>query len=163
MPITSRTLTLLANREDIGPGVKSWRVDAVDTRGRPWVHGPFKVTQAEAEVIRDAVTFDLAELDKRELLEFVQLGPPNTVAAFDYTDHDITEEDGEEHIYLTFAANTREIALPLSWWLNTLKTGARNNIAGRVGFSGTQSGRIDQRYTPMVMVLPWLDAMEEVP
>ncbi len=58
MPIVSRTLTMLANREDIGPGIKRWRVDAIDALGGVWVHGPFSGTRAEAEVIRDATVFD---------------------------------------------------------------------------------------------------------
>ena len=96
MPIVSRTITLLANREDIGPGVKRWRVDGVDALGRIWVHGPFNGTQAEAEVIRDGVVWDLAEVDKTELLAWVQAR--NTVAAFDYTDRDVVQADGEEHV-----------------------------------------------------------------
>ncbi len=163
MAIVSRTLTPLAFRPDLGLGVKRWRVDAVDALGRRWVHGPFSGTQAEGEVIRDAWTPDLAELDKRELLEFVQIGAPNTVAVFDYTDRNITEDEGEEHVYLTFATSKHEIALTLAWWLDTLNTGARNNIAGRIGFSGQQRGRVDQRYPPMVVVLPWLDAVEGAP
>ncbi len=159
MAIVSRALTLLANSK--GPGVKRWRVDAVDALGRIWVHGPLSGTQAEAEVIRDAVVWDLGELDRAELLTWVQAG--NTVAAFDYTNRDLTEEEGEEHIYLTFATNDREIALTLAWWLDTLNTGARNNIAGRLDFSGQQRGRVDQRYPPMVVALPWLDAVEEAP
>ncbi len=59
MPIV-RTLTFLANREDINPGVKTWRVDGMDALGRRWVHGPFSVTQAEAEVIRDTVVWEEA-------------------------------------------------------------------------------------------------------
>ncbi len=161
MAIVSRVLTLLASGVD--PGVKRWRIDAVDALGRVWVHGPFNGTQAEGEAARDAVVFDTAGLDMQELLEFVQLGAPNTVAAFDITNRDITEEEGEEHIYLTFATNDREIALTLAWWLKTLKTGERNTIAARIGFTGGQRGRIHQRYPPMVVVLPWLDAVEEAP
>ncbi len=163
MPITSRTLTPLAFREDLGPGVKTWRVEAVDARGRPWKKGPFKVTQVEAEIIRDAAVWDLIRRDKAELLKFVQLGTPNTVAAFDYTGSDITEEDGEDHIYLTFAINDREIALDLAWWLNTKNTGELNTIAGRVGFTGDERGRIHQRFPPMIVVNPWLDSVEEAP
>ena len=161
MPIGPRTLTLLANRPDLGAGIKSWRVNARDARGRVWVDGPFKATLAEAEVKRDAVVFNLPEVDLRELLEFVQLGDPNTVAAFDLTDRDITEDEGEDHIYTEFAVNDRDIALTLAWWLDTLNTGQRNTIGGRAGFDGTKRGRIDQRFNAMVVVDPFLDATEE--
>ncbi len=163
MPIDTKVLQMLANREDRGAGVKRWRINAVDTRGRPAKHGPFFGTQAEAEVILAAVTFDLVSVDLQELLEFVQLGAPNTVAAFDFTNRDITEENGEEHIYTEFATNDRVIALTLAWWLDTLNTGARNAISGRAGFSGEQRGRVDNRYPPMVVVDPFLDAVEEAP
>lgn len=63
MPIVSRTLTSLALRPDLGIGVQTWRVEAVDARGRLWKKGPFKATLAEAEVIRDAAVWDLAEED----------------------------------------------------------------------------------------------------
>ncbi len=53
-----RTLTKLANREDLGPGIKRWRIDAVDDLGRRWVHGPFSGTRAKGESVRDAVVFD---------------------------------------------------------------------------------------------------------
>ena len=163
MPIESRTLQLLANREQDGPGIKRWRVDAVDALGRIWVQGPFNGTQVEAEARRDAAVFNLAGKDKKELLQFVLLGTPNTVSAFDYTDRDITELDGEDHIYLTFATEDRVIALDLAWWLDTLNTGQRNTIAGRIGFTGDQRGRVDQRFPPMVVVNPFLDAIEEAP
>ena len=54
MPIVSRILTILANREDIGPSVKRWRIDGVDGRGANWVHGPFTANQTDAEAIRDS-------------------------------------------------------------------------------------------------------------
>ena len=38
MPIISRTLTKLANREDFGPGIKRWRGDAVDALWRSKYH-----------------------------------------------------------------------------------------------------------------------------
>jgi hypothetical protein len=162
MPIISRTLTKLADREDLGVGIKTWRIDGLDAIGERWVYGPFNATQAEAEVLRDTVVWDLAGRDRNAVLEFVQQGAPNTVAAFDYTNRDIVEDDGEDFVYLTFATSGRDMALRLAWWLDTLTTGARNTIGGRVGADGAARGRIDQRYPPMVLVLPWLDAVEDL-
>jgi hypothetical protein len=88
MPIISRTLTKLANRDDIGPGIKRWRVDGVDGRGAGWVHGPFFGTQAEAEVIRDAAwsTEQLEDHDEQLGHEFILAGgAPESFAREDLT------------------------------------------------------------------------------
>ena len=161
MPIVSRTLTLLANREDRGPGVKRWRVDATDARGRIWVHGPFFGTQAAGEVVRDAVAFDLAEQDKAELLEWVHAR--NTVAAFDYTGRDITEAQGEEHVFQWFAESPGAEAITVAWWLDSINTGTFNNILGRVGYTGDQGDSITSRFTSMVTVDPWYDLTIKAP
>ena len=163
MPIVSRTLTLLANREDLGPGIKTWRIDGVDAIGERWVYGSFNATTAEAEVLRDTVVWDLVGRDRANVLEFVQQGAPNTVAAFNYTNRDIVLADGQDIVYWTFATSEQDTALKLAWWLDTLTTGTRNTIGGRVGADGAMRGRIDQRYPPMVLVLPWLDATENLP
>jgi len=63
MPIISRTLIKLANRDDITPGMKRWRVDGKDGYGNRWVHGPFFALEgSNAEVIRDSAwPVDLVE------------------------------------------------------------------------------------------------------
>ena len=161
MPIVSRALTALANREDIGPGVKTWRVNAVDALGRSWVHGPFKVTQAEGETIRDAVAFELAEADKAELLTWVQAR--NTVASFDYTNRDITEAQGEEHVFQWFAETPGADAITVAWWMEDINTGKFNNILARAGFTGDQGDTITSRFVSMVGVEPWYDFIVEAP
>ena len=161
MPIVSSTLTLLANREDIGPGVKRWRVDGVDALGRIWVHGPFNGTQAEAEVIRDAVVWDLAEVDKAELLTWVQAR--NTVAAFDYTDRDIVQDDGEEHVFQWFAESPGAEAITVAWWMDDINTGTFKAIRDRIGYSAAQGSDITSRFTFMISVEPWYDLTVEAP
>ncbi len=161
MAIVSRALTLLANREDIGPGVKRWRVDGVDVLGRIWVHGPFSGTQAEAEVIRDAVVWDLAEQDKAEVLAWVQ--ERNTVAAFDYTDRDIVEADGEEHVFQWFAENLGAEAITVAWWMDGINTGKFNSIRDRIGYTGDQGATITIRFSDMVVVEPTYDLTIEAP
>jgi len=76
MPIVSRTLTKLANRDDIAPGLKRWRVDGVDGKGRQWVHGPFLGTQVNAEAIRDSAWTQqqLEQADEDEGLQFIENG-----------------------------------------------------------------------------------------
>jgi hypothetical protein len=77
MPIVSRVLTKLANREDLGAGVKRWRVDGVDSRGKRWTHGPFTAVEgAPAEAIRDAAwtTEQLEDDDEQEGMAFVEAG-----------------------------------------------------------------------------------------
>ncbi len=160
MPITSRTLTMLANREDIGPGVKRWRIDAVDALGRPWKHGSFSGTQTEGEAVRDSVVFDLAELDKRELLEWVQAR--NTVASFDYTNRDITEAQGEEHVFQWFMESLGAEAITVAWWFDSLNTGAFNAITTRMDIVEHRMD-ITSRFTFMVSVDPWYNLTIEVP
>ena len=154
MPIISRTLTRLANRPDRGLGIKSWRIDAVDAVGRRWKHGSFLGTRAEGEAVRDTVVVDLAELDRRELLEWVQAR--NTVAAFDYTDSDITEEDGEDHVFKWFMESLGAEAITVAWWLDSLNTGAFNVITTRMNIVEHRSA-ITSRFTFMVSVEPWYD------
>lgn len=159
MPIVSRVLKELATRSDLGPGVKTWRVDGEDARGRRWVKGPFKVTRAEAEAIRDATSWDLAEADKRELLKWVQAG--NTVASFDITNRDITEEQGEEHIFRWFMESLGADAITVSWWLDDINTGKFNAITTRMNIVEHRSN-ITSRFTFMVSVEPWYDFTIEV-
>ncbi len=161
MPIASRILTMLANREDIGPGIKRWRIDGVDDLGRIWVHGPITGTEAEGIVIRDAVIWQLAELDKRELVKWVQVR--NTVASFNYTDRDIVQADGEEHVFQWFAESLGGEAITVAWWLDSITTGTFNAIRDRIGYTGVQGANITSRFTFMVAVEPWYDAIEEAP
>ncbi len=70
MPIVSRTLTMLANREDIAPGWKRWRADGADARGTRWVLGPFGGTLADAEAKRDTAWPQQELEDHDELFGF---------------------------------------------------------------------------------------------
>jgi hypothetical protein len=160
MPIVSKTLTKLANREDVGPGIKRWRVNGLDARGRIYVHGPFNGTQAEADVVRDSVVWELTEADKAELLAWVQAR--NTVASFDYTDRDITEADGEEYIFQWFAEAQGDDAMTVAWWMDSINTGKFNSIRDRIGYTGQQGADITSRFTFMVSVEPWYQFTTEL-
>ena len=163
MPIASRNLQLLGNRPDLGDGVKSWRVDGTDSRGRPWKHGTFKVTLAEAEVIRDAITAEslgLAETDKAELLEGVHA--LNTVASFDFTGADIIEEEGEDHIFKWFMESLGADAITVAWWMDDINTGKFNAITTRMNIVEHRLS-ITSRFEFMVLVNPWYDLTVETP
>jgi len=161
MPIVSRTLTKLANRDDIAPGWKRWRVEGVDAKGRNYVHGPFGGTQADAETIKDGVVWDLALTDNSELLEWVQ--DRKTVASFDYANRDITENDGEEYIFQWFAESLGVDAITVAWWMDSINTGKFNSIRDRIGYTGQQGADITSRFTFMVSVEPWYDFIVEAP
>ena len=151
MPISSLNLQELATREDRGPGIKSWRIDGVDALGRPWGHGSFFGTRAEAEVVRDAVVFGLAELDKSELLDWVRAR--NTVASFDYANRDITEEDVEDHIFKWFMESPGAEAITVACWLNSINTGAFNSITTSMEIVEHRS-HITSRFNCIVSVEP---------
>ncbi len=76
MPIVSRSLRKLANWDDVGPGLKRWRVDGVDGRGDNWVHGPFTANLSDAESIRDSAWPQAQLNDHEENLahDFIQRG-----------------------------------------------------------------------------------------
>jgi hypothetical protein len=152
MPIVSRVLTKLSNREDLGAGLKKWRVDAVDGRGRPWRHSAFLATQAQAEVVRDTVAFDLANQDKLELLQWVL--DRNTVASFDLTGRDITEEQGEDFVMTTFAASPGEEAIPLAWWVESLGPPAFSTIRDRIGWSPAEGTLVQDRAIALLAAEP---------
>ena len=107
MPITSRTLTLLANRDDIEPGMKRWRVDGEDGRGARWVHGPFfAVEGAAAEAIRDAAwsTEQLEDHDEQKGVEFVEDGG----AAESFAREDLTLQEWRRRLAKRFWRGTIE-------------------------------------------------------
>lgn len=88
MPIVTRNLVRLANREDLGAGVKRWRVDGIDHAGGNWVHGPFSGTRAEAEAIRDGcwTSAQLQDAEERRGIEFITAGgAPESFARGDLT------------------------------------------------------------------------------
>jgi hypothetical protein len=161
MPIASKSLTKLANREDIGSGVKRWRVEGVDAKGRNYVHGPFSGTQAEADAILAGVTWELTAVDKSDLLAWVI--DKNPVSTFDYTDRDITELQGEEYIFQWFAESSGDEAIKVAWWLDSLNTGAFNTIRDRIGYTGEQGANITSRFTFMMSVEPWYELTETAP
>ncbi len=153
MPIVSKTLIKVANREDISPGWKRWCINGKDSTGRLWVYGSFGGTQADAEEVLAGVSWDLSEADLVDVLRWVQAR--NTVASFDYTDRDITKADAEEHIFKWFAEADGEEAITVAWWMDDINTGKFNSIRDRVGYTGTQGADITSRFTFMVAVEPW--------
>lgn len=161
MPIVSRSLTKLANRDDVAPGMKKWRIEGVDARGRPWTHrlaNPMLL--ADAEAIRDGVVWDLAALDFSNLLAWVQ--DRNTVADFDLTDRDITEDQGEEHIVTWFATNLGGEAITVAWWIEGLNPPSYTAIADRIGYTIQQRSDVQDRAIDLLAAEPRFDLLVEV-
>lgn len=163
MPIISRTLTKLANREDLGVGIKRWRAEGVDGRGRAWAHGPFSAIQAEAEIIRDSAwsTEQLAEVDLKEVIVWVE--GKNTVASFDFTNRDITEQQAEDHVAAEFAQREGDEAIRLAWWIESLNPPSWSAIGNRIGWTGQEQSDIQDRAISLTAAEPLYDATFEVP
>lgn len=145
MPIISRTLTKLANREDLGSGIKTWRANGTDGRGRPWIHASFRGTQIEAEAIRDAAwtTRELANQDLDELIDWVEAR--NTVASFDYTNRDIDQDAGEEFVMIEFARRLGDQAIKLAWWVESLNPPTFGRIRDRIGWTNEEGTIVQDR------------------
>ena len=159
MPITSRSLDYAREQRD---GRFRCRVSGVDAVGRAWTHGPFSTDSlVEAEAIRDGVVWNLASADTHDLLKWVQA--LNTVASFDLTDRDITEDQGEEFIMRWFAEAPGEDAITVAWWLDDINTGKFNSIRDRLGISGAGGSTITQRFTFLLAAEPWWDVTVGVP
>lgn len=161
MPIVSRELTLLANREDIGPGIKRWRVDGADARGRSWLHGPFSGTQSEAEIIRDGAwtTQQLADKDLAELIEWVEA--KNSVASFDYTNRDIDQDAGEEHVAREFASRPGDSAIRLAWWIEDTPGPTWAAIGNRIGWDAQTQSDVQDRGIALAAAEPSYDLVFE--
>lgn len=143
MPIVSRTLIKLANREDLGPGIKRWRIDGVDTLGRAWVHGPFSGTQAEGEALRDSVIWDTEDMDRNNVIHWVRAG--NTPDTFDLTGRDINFLRAENYVFSFFAQRKGDEVMNLAWWVDGLTNPKFNQIANRLNFTSAQKNRIKSR------------------
>ena len=161
MPIVSKTLTKLANREDIQPGWKKWRIEGIDALGRKWTHGSFGGTQAYAEAELTKPLWNLAAEDFAALLQWVQ--NLNAVADFDYNNRDITQADGEEYIFQWFAEAEGADAISVAWWMDDINTGKFNSIRDRIGYTGAQGSDITSRFTFMVSVEPWYNRKVRAP
>ena len=158
MPVISRQLDYAREQAD---GRFKCRVSGIDAKGRSYIHGPFGADSlVAAEAVRDGVVWDLAGQDFNDLLEWVQA--LNTVATFDLTDRDITEDQGEEFITRWFAEAAGEDAITVAWWLDDINTGLFNAITARIGYDGTQKSDITNRFTFLLVAEPWWDKTVEL-
>jgi hypothetical protein len=149
MPILSKNLTKLANREDLGAGFKKWRIDGKDARGRRYTHGPFGGTQIEAEAVRDSIDWADArrEEDYKDALHWVQDG--NLLDTFDLSNRDITLEQAEESVFAWFASKPGNEAMTVVWWMEQFNTGDFNAIRNRIGYSGDALSEIPLRVSAL--------------
>jgi len=161
MPIVSRTLTKLAERPDVQPGWAYWRVDGVDAKGRTYEHKGFGALQADAEIIRDTVTWDTAAEDLRDALKWVQAG--NLLGTFDLTGRDITLEQAEEHVFAFFVSSKGDDAMTVVWWMDQFKVGEFNAIRNRIGYVQPAISEIPLRVSSMVNAIGHYDNTFEDP
>ena len=158
MPILTRSLDYARPQRD---GRFRCRVSGLDAVDRNWVHGPFWADSVvDAEGIRDGVVWDLAAVDFSDLLAWVQ--DRNTVATFDLTDRDITEEQGEEHIVTWFATNLGAEAITVAWWIESLNPPSYTAIANRIGYTTQQRTDVQDRAIDLLAAEPRFDLVVEV-
>lgn len=158
MPITSRSLDYARLQSD---GRFRCRVSGVDAIGRDWIHGSFWADSVvAAETIRDGVVWNLAEVDLSDLLTWVQ--DRNTVASFDLTNRDITENQGEEFIITWFATHLGGEAITLAWWIESLNPPSYTAIANRIGYTTQQRSDVQDRAIDLLAAEPRFDLVVEV-
>ncbi len=158
MPIISRQLVQI--RPTTG-GVFAEFL-AVDGKGQLWSRSRARFTsEAFAQADLDAYnwTLQLRDRDFNDLLVWVQ--ERNTVATFDLTDRDITEDEGEEFIMVWFAGHGGNKAITVAWWLDSLNTGQFNTIRDRVPFTGVQGSTITSKFTFLLAAEPWWNVIVE--
>lgn len=160
MPIVTRTL------ESIQPtkgGVFASFL-AVDDQGREWRRSRSRfVSEAAAQAALDTHDWgpQLESADFQDLLIWVR--GLNTVADFDLTDRDITEEQGEDFIAGTFAESPGADAIHLAWWIESLSPPSWAAIFTRVGWTSQEGSRIQDRAIALLAAEPVFDAVEEIP
>ncbi len=158
MPIVSRQL------ESVQPssgGVLASFL-AVDAKGREWRRSRSRfASETVAQTAADAHdwTPQLQDRDFADLLVWVQ--DRNTVATFDLTGRDITEDDGEEFIMVWFAGHEGDEAITVAWWLDSINTGQFNTIRDRVPFTGVQGSTITSKFTFLLAAEPWWNVIVE--
>ncbi len=160
MSIVSRTLT---NRGVQVDGKVRVLERIIDSKGRRWdrVYKAVSEAQAITDMNARVLTEELADADRADLLQWVQAR--NTVADFDYTNRDIDQDAGEEHIFQHFAESQGAKAILVAWWMDDINTGKFNAIRDRIGYTGTQGADITSRFTFLVAVEPWYEFTVEAP
>ena len=119
--------------------------------------------EAAAQAALDAFdwTPHLKDMDFADLLIWVE--SLNTVASFDLTGRDITEEEGEDFIAGTFSESSGDEAIRLAWWVESITPPIWTVIHTRIGWTSEQGTDVQDRAISLNAAEPLYDATVEVP
>lgn len=137
---------------------------SVDSKGREWRRSRSRFvdeTVAQAAVDAHDWTPQLQKVDLNDLLVWVQA--LNTVASFDLTNRDITEEQGEDFIAGTFAESPGDEAIRLAWWVESLSPPSWTTIRTRVGWTAQEGSDVQDRAISLNAAEPLFDTIIKVP
>ncbi len=136
----------------------------MDSKGREWRRSRSRFAdEATAQLDLDAHdwTPQLQSADFADLLIWVQAR--NTVASFDLTGRDITEEQGEEFIAGTFAKSPGADAIHLAWWIESLNPPSWTAIRTRIGWTNQEGSDVQDRAISLTAAEPLFDTTIGVP
>ena len=135
-----------------------------DSKGRAWRRSRSRfVDEATAQIALDAHNWtpQLQNADFDDLLAWVQA--LSTVASFDLTDRDITEEQGEDFIAGTFSESPGVDAIRLAWWIESLGPPAWTAIFTRIGWTSQEGTDVQDRAISLNAAEPLFNTTLEVP
>lgn len=169
MPIVSRNLLFYRPQADGSARVREVHTDSLGVE-----HTLQYVTnETEAQVIIDMnardLTAQLVQRDIGDLIQWVETSEGeitgNPVSTFDFTNRDITENDGEDEVTQEFARRQGDSAMRLCWWIESLGNPQWTAITTRLGWSNTAGEigeRVQTRGINLTTALPDYDRVENV-
>ncbi len=144
MPIDTRELRNVHPQRD-----GSVRVQEVLTAsvGHVIRHSYKAVSEAQAITDMNArvVTKQLKNSDLPDFLLHVRAPAKNLPSTFNFTDRDITLEDGEDFLYKRFAESTGGNAIGLAWWIKGLTPPDFNTIRDRALHDVDEGDRVKDK------------------
>lgn len=159
MPIVTRELThVSAIQRD---GTVRVREVLTSAKGQTIPHSYKAVSEAQAITDMNArdVTEQLRNSDFNELLDWVKA--KNGSDAFDYTDRDITELEGEEFLLIWFAEQIGDAAISLAWWVEDMTPPIYDAIRIRAGFDSDQGAEVQDKAIALVAAEPFINVVVE--
>lgn len=159
MPIVSRSLDYVRPQRD---GRFRCRVSGVDTKGRPWIHGPFWADSvAVAETIRDGVVWDLEGAEEHDIIRWIEDGnDPDTYPREEMTLNEFRRRLAKRMATLEFKGNEQFFCNIAPWVLEFTAT----QIANVLSITETKAQKILDRASRLdITICPALalDAADE--
>ncbi len=161
MPILTRTLESV---EQSAGGTVLASFFAVDAKSRPWRRSPSRFADETAAVVAsDAFDWEpqLKDKDFQELFDWVLAR--NTVVSFDLVGRDITEQEGEDFIAITFSESPGDHAMQLSWWIESLNPTSWTAIRTRIGWTSQEGSDVQDKGIALNTAEPFYDVIIEAP